>query len=221
MSSARRPRKNAAPKASKRRRPAVAGVRRRRRGKAEIWARRSLGVLVVLGLLAVVGGGLYLGSLKYRDFMAHLQKQADKAQAEKQLPKPATCKSADLDFRVDPPAKASVTGSSVEFTVSLKNRGVVPCVTEGSFAHLGVLVKSGDEQIFGSAPCFADYPSRKLLLDKGQTWTKQLTWNGRRADAKCSYADAATNGTYRVYPVLDGKIDKNGERVFQILPSGG
>lgn len=164
--------------------------------------RRLVALAILIALLA---WGVYVWMWAKGKLAEDAQKAAAKAKSQAQVYMPKDCQLKNLEIRVSPEQTVYQVGSEVGLQMSVKNTGETPCIADGSFAKVGVHIKSGDQDTYFSLPCNKDLPKKTLLLDKNQTWQKTLAWDGSTADKKCAATGSAQAGTYKLIPVFGNK----------------
>lgn len=164
--------------------------------------RRIVALAILIGLICLVVFVFHWAKGKLAEDQ---QTAAHKAKQEAQIEMPKDCKAGNLEISVAPEQTVYPVGGEAGLVMSLKNTGDSPCTVDGSFAKLGVHIKSGDQDVYYSIPCNKDLPAKPLLLDKNQTWQNTLEWNTSTADNKCEATGKAAAGTYKLIPVQNGK----------------
>ena len=164
--------------------------------------RRIVALAILIGLVCFA---VYVVNWAKGGLAEDQQVAAHKAKQEAQIEMPKDCKAGNLEISVSPEQTVYPVGGQVGLVLSLKNTGGAPCTADGSFAQLGVHIKSGDQNVYYSIPCNKDLPAKPLLLDKNQTWQDTLEWDTSTADNKCQATGKAAAGTYKLIPVQNGK----------------
>lgn len=186
------------------------------------WRRRIVLLLVLVGALCALIFGLVKGSVAtyewFREQMAAAQ-EAQSVTAETTYPSPKACDISQIAASLSLSATEPVAGAGEEFSVTLTNNGKLACTLDGGAKQLGVLVVSGNQQIWNSVTCPVGEEGLQLLLPAGGTWTKKFTWDGRLAPAQCGGESQVANpGTYRAQ-VQWGGGPISPEAVFVIQPA--
>jgi hypothetical protein len=133
---------------------------------------------------------------------------------------PLTCADAVLALTATPVAGTAPAGSTVRFTVAVKNTGSVACRRDLGGGALEVLVYSGSDRIWSSDDCSTDKGRSVQLLPAGGSLESSVSWAGKRSARGCP-ADqpVARRGTYTVRARL-GTL-RSGAAVFRLTgPTG-
>ncbi|MBO3723726.1 hypothetical protein J5X07_01540 [Actinomyces bowdenii] len=169
------------------------GARGRGRLRPRYGLRRTvvagLAILLVVGL----GAGAVASALWVRQTIRTQDADRAAAQARTVYPQPQSCAVGDLEVASSGPQILSA-GEGGSFTVSLTNAGSEPCLLDVGQASLGVLLTSGEEQVWSSAACPAGSQERLLLLGQGDATEVGLEWNGYAAGSDCDLAHAPAAG---------------------------
>lgn len=157
------------------------------------WARRIISTLI---LLAVAAGVIFL-LVKGAGWLGGLMTQEHAKSTAKAAPEPvviSSCQAEDLKVSLLPSASVIDEGVGLEVSVGLENIGSADCSVQTEalgiqLATVGVAASGEDEAgvtdstpastvIWDPSACDAEW-SKTLLLRPGQSWTGNLTWNGR------------------------------------------
>ena len=112
---------------------------------------------------------------------------------------PVACPDQALALTVVPTAPTAPAGSTVRFTVAVRNTGSVACRRDLGGGVLEVLVYSGADRIWSSDDCSTDKGRSVQTLPAGGSLESTVSWPGKRSAAGCPKDQpVARNGTYTV-----------------------
>lgn len=132
---------------------------------------------------------------------------------------PTACRTSDLRLMGTSDASSYAAGGSTLFRLRVKNTGTAPCVFDGGAAAMGVLVFSGEDQVWSSVDCPASPEERPLLFDVGDAEDFVVTWSQVRSESGCpAEQPQVPAGAYRAVVTLDGgaSVVPGWERAFLI-----
>ncbi|QOR70060.1 hypothetical protein IM660_15710 [Ruania alkalisoli] len=116
---------------------------------------------------------------------------------EEALANPVGCVPQAIDVVTALDSTQVSAGSDVPASVTVTNRGQVPCLLDVGHAALQMTVTSGEDQVWTSVECPAGSSEIPILLDIGAEEQRTLTWSGRRSAEGCPGDTAmAEAGTY-------------------------
>lgn len=122
--------------------------------------------------------------------------------SEDELANPVQCKAEALDLDVTFPNSVN-SGEGGVVTVTVRNDGEVPCLTNTGSEHLQLTVSSGDDSVWSRTHCGLGSSDREILLSIGSEDVSTYRWQGLRSATGCSGNQAdAEPGTYRVVATL-------------------
>ncbi len=190
-----------------------------RRPDAATFRRRRL----VVGLLAlVILGGLVAGGTA---LWGAIRSDADPGAgpsdsptptgpSEEELANPVACGADAVTLSIDLPGDSLPHGQAVEFPVTVRNTGEVPCLVDLGYAGLDLTLFSGGDRVWSTSDCHGERPEHdEYLFDLGYSRTVTISWQGRRSTADCAadqnYAGA---GTYRAQVTLAPAADDADEQ---------
>lgn len=128
---------------------------------------------------------------------------------------PGQCHRSDIDLRLLEEPDDATAGSSMDFTVQLRNNGDQPCLVEVGPERPAVAVTSGEDEIWASADC-TDAGSQELLLDVEGDHEVSRSWDGGRLGEDCADDDEAQPGSYRVHLSWAGDRDEEQSATFSL-----
>lgn len=112
---------------------------------------------------------------------------------------PLTCADAALTLSAAPAAPTAPAGSTVRFTLTVKNTGSVACRRDLGGGALEVLVYSGNDRIWSSDDCGTDKSVSVQPLPAGGSLQSGVSWLGKRSARGCPKDQpVARPGTYTV-----------------------
>lgn len=112
---------------------------------------------------------------------------------------PLTCPDAALTLSAAPAAPTAPAGSTVRFTLTVKNTGAVACRRDLGGGALEVLVYSGNDRIWSSDDCGTDKSVSVQELPAGGSLQSGVSWLGKRSARGCPAGQlVARPGTYTV-----------------------
>lgn len=127
---------------------------------------------------------------------------------------PLACGDAALTVMVEADAKSYKRGAAPRFTLTVTNRGPVPCRRALGPDVVELRVFSGEDRIWSSDDCSKGTGQGVLLLGAGEARALTVQWPGKRTKPGCETGAVALPGTYRVSATV-GPIVRQGT-VFQI-----
>lgn len=112
---------------------------------------------------------------------------------------PLTCPDQSLTLGVTPATTTAPAGSTIRFTLTVKNTGAVACRRDLGGGALEVLVYSGTDRIWSSDDCSTDKSRSVQTLPAGGSLQSTQSWGGKRSAPGCPAGEpVARNGTYTV-----------------------
>ena len=188
------------------------------------WVRRSVVLLVALGL--VFGIGKLLGGTGQDSDSPDVEASTSSAQQQEPsasvslgpvAPSQAPGKKSSAKPLLPPNGECRDDEVSVVPTVPqawglqpivihLALQGLQPaCTFKVSPESLVVKITSGNDRIWSSQDCPAAIPESDVVVRSGMATNVDLTWNGRRSDTGCpAQTDWADQGFYHVYAAALG-----------------
>ena len=133
---------------------------------------------------------------------------------------PLTCPDSALTLTAVPGTPTAPAGSTVRFTLTVRNTGSVACRRDLGGGALEVLVYSGTDRIWSSDDCSTDKGRSVQMLAAGGSLESTVSWVGKRSAAGCPKDEpVARRGTYTVRARL-GTL-RSGRSVFRLTgPTG-
>ncbi len=112
------------------------------------------------------------------------------------------CAADALSVTIATPSTTVSVGSTVKFAVSITSASEQACLVDGSDASRVVTITSGKERIWSSADCAKAEP-RSLLMAKGDTDAKTVSWKTVRSEPGCDEDQPDLRpGTYKAQVTL-------------------
>ncbi|HTL24248.1 MAG TPA: hypothetical protein VL281_09485 [Mycobacteriales bacterium] len=191
------------------------------------WRRRLVllvGIVVLVLLLrSCVGGGakpVSHGSTPTPTPTASASSHPSPTATPTRAAGPLACPDTSLTLTAVPGTPTAPAGSTVRFTLTVRNTGSVACRRDLGGGALEVLVYSGTDRIWSSDDCSTDKGRSVQTLAAGGSLESTVSWAGKRSAAGCPKDEpVARRGTYTVRARL-GTL-RSGRSVFRLTgPTG-
>jgi hypothetical protein len=133
---------------------------------------------------------------------------------------PVVCPDGVLTLTAAPATPTAPAGTTLRFTLTVKNTGAVACRRDLSGGALEVLVYSGADRIWSSDDCSTDKGHSVQTLPAGGSLESSVSWAGKRSARGCPKDQpVARRGTYTVRARV-GTL-RSGVSVFRLTgPTG-
>lgn len=145
-------------------------------------------VIILLVLIALVAGAI-AGVIWVRDTIRTQDEDKAAAQTQTVYPDPQPCDPQALTVEATGPESLS-PGQGAAFSLVITNTADLSCLLDAGASSLGVVITSGDHQVWDSTVCPVGASERRLLLAKGSAAEVSLEWNGYVATSDCAVATA-------------------------------
>ncbi|MDY2941861.1 MAG: hypothetical protein SOS98_06030 [Varibaculum sp.] len=174
-----------------------------RQTKAVYWRRRIIALLVIALLAVLVVYGVRAAVSMFtavRETRATAQQSAAK---ETEIVVPVKCDLANLQLTLSGADATITAGTILENTLTLVNlKPEQPCYLDLADIDLGIVVTSGNDEVWNSATCAND-ESKRVLLAEGLEYSFNSNWQANRFK-ECNAGTVLAAGTYRVVPYMSG-----------------
>lgn len=118
---------------------------------------------------------------------------------------PVACARDALSVTESTARESYAAGSTVAFSLTVVNDGLVPCLIDGGSASLGVVITSGTDRVWSSVHCPQGTTERPLLLDVGASHQATVSWSQERSATGCPAGLGSVEpGTYRAVVTATG-----------------
>ncbi|NLI17919.1 MAG: hypothetical protein GX427_03800 [Actinomycetales bacterium] len=184
----------------------------RRPGRAVLWRRRAVALLVVFALLGgAVWGVMWLVGYVRETVSSARAAEASATPTGPSTAQPVACDPAALEWALA--LDGGAAGSRVTFTLDVVNGSAVSCLVDAG-PSLVLTVVSGEDRIWSNADCSGGEEVR-LLLGPGDATQRAVVWNGQRSVPGCGAVDSPVlPGTYQVGLAYAGSEVAEASTVF-------
>ncbi|AOZ73178.1 hypothetical protein BK816_07625 [Boudabousia tangfeifanii] len=179
------------------------------------WLVKLTWILAYLMTIAIILGGTGVAVYKLTKAPEVVPKADYRSRPTTEIPQRIyRCELPEMGLKLDGPANLNY-GGPLNMRLVVQNRSVYPCNLDLSPKKAGLRITSGEDKYFDGLKCNPDGDRLVVLIGPGETYTKTLTWDGKRHGADCQPGDPAPAGTYKARLQLEN-IDADVSETFTI-----